>query len=141
MRGCVPGRMHHHRCGARGIAPTAASEVRTHRHGREVVKKVYLVTLLLAVPLFAGAAEASRPGHAAIASAHKLATAAGLEVLDQGGNAFDAAVAVAATLSVVEPQSSGIGGGGLFLLHRASDGKNGLIGARETAAASADAKQ
>jgi len=97
--------------------------------------------LLLALPLFAGAAEAPRPGHAAIASAHKLATAAGFEVLDQGGNAFDAAVAVAATLSVVEPQSSGIGGGGLFLLHRASDGKNVMIDARETAPASTDAKQ
>jgi gamma-glutamyltranspeptidase/glutathione hydrolase len=105
------------------------------------VKKVYLFTLLLALPLLTAAAEASRPGHAAIASAHKLATAAGFEVLDQGGNAFDAAVAVAATLSVVEPQSSGIGGGGLFLLHRASDGKNVMIDARETAPASTDAKQ
>ena len=93
------------------------------------------------MPLSAGAAEASRPGHAAIASAHKLATAAGFEVVDQGGNAFDAAVAVAATLAVVEPQSSGIGGGGLFLLHRASDGKNVMIDARETAPASTDAKQ
>jgi gamma-glutamyltranspeptidase/glutathione hydrolase len=105
------------------------------------VKKLHLFMLLLGLPLFAGAAETSRPGHAAIASAHKLATAAGFEVLDQGGNAFDAAVAVAATLSVVEPQSSGIGGGGLFLLHRASDGKNVMIDARETAPESTDAKQ
>jgi len=104
------------------------------------VKKLYLFALLLVLPLFA-AAETSRPGHAAIASAHKLATAAGFEVLDQGGNAFDAAIAVAAMLSVVEPQSSGIGGGGLFLLHRASDGKNVMIDARETAPASTDAKQ
>ncbi|MDQ2972596.1 MAG: gamma-glutamyltransferase [Pseudomonadota bacterium] len=78
--------------------------------------------------------------HAAIASAHTLATAAGLEVLGQGGNAFDAAVAVAAALSVVEPQSSGIGGGGLFLLRRASDGKEVMIDARETAPAAVDAK-
>jgi len=105
------------------------------------VKKTSLLALFLALPLLAGAAEASRPGHAAIASAHKLATAAGFEVLEQGGNAFDAAVAVAATLSVVEPQSSGIGGGGLFLLHRASDGRNVMIDARETAPASTDAKQ
>ena len=105
------------------------------------MKKTSLLALFLALPLLAGAAEASRPGHAAIASAHKLATAAGFEVLEQGGNAFDAAVAVAATLSVVEPQSSGIGGGGLFLLHRASDGRNVMIDARETAPASTDAKQ
>jgi gamma-glutamyltranspeptidase/glutathione hydrolase len=80
------------------------------------------------------------PGHAAIASAHKLATDAGFEILAQGGNAFDAAVAVASTLAVVEPQSSGIGGGGMFLLHRASDGKDVFVDARETAPAAVDPK-
>ncbi|HEY8585876.1 MAG TPA: gamma-glutamyltransferase [Rhodanobacter sp.] len=79
-----------------------------------------------------------RPGHAAIASASSLATEAGLEVLAKGGNAFDAAVAVAATLSVVEPQSSGIGGGFLAVLHRAKDGRNVFIDARETAPAAVD---
>ena len=83
---------------------------------------------------------AVRPGRAAIASAHKLATDAGFEALAQGGNAFDAAVAVAAALSVVEPQSSGIGGGGMFLLHRASDGKDIFVDARETSPAAVDAK-
>ncbi|PWF65864.1 hypothetical protein CBX98_25395, partial [Vibrio sp. T9] len=60
------------------------------------------------------------PGHAAIASANYLATNAGFEVLGKGGNAFDAAVAVSSTLAVVEQQSSGIGGGFMALLHRAS---------------------
>ncbi len=82
-----------------------------------------------------GAQAADKPGHAAIASAHTLATAAGFEALAEGGNAFDAAIAVASTLAVVEPQSSGIGGGGLFLLHRAADGKDVMIDARETAPA------
>lgn len=92
------------------------------------------------VSVCAGAQAAEKAPHAAIASAHKLATEAGFEALAAGGNAFDAAVAVAAALSVVEPQSSGIGGGGLFLLHRASDGKNVMIDARETAPAAVDAK-
>ncbi len=79
----------------------------------------------------------SQPGHAqstaAIASAHPLATAAGKSVLEQGGNAFDAAIAVAAALGVVEPYSSGLGGGGFFLLHRASDRFQVMVDARETA--------
>jgi gamma-glutamyltranspeptidase/glutathione hydrolase len=73
------------------------------------------------------------PQHAAIASAHPLATAAGMAILQQGGNAFDAAVAVASTLAVVEPYSSGLGGGGLWLLHRASDNTDIMLDARETA--------
>ena len=105
------------------------------------MKKLIVCLLLLVAPVLAGAAESQKPGHAAIASAHKLATEAGFEVLAEGGNAFDAAVAVAATLAVVEPQSSGIGGGGLFLLHRASDSKDVMIDGRETAPASTDAKQ
>ena len=85
-------------------------------------------------------AHAAKPAKAAISSAHKLATDAGFEVLAEGGNAFDAAVAVAAALSVLEPQSSGIGGGGLFLLRRASDGKETMVDARETAPAAVDPK-
>jgi len=77
------------------------------------------------------AAHASHP--AAIASAHPLATEAGHQILQAGGNAFDAAVAVAAVLGVVEPGSSGLGGGGFWLLHRASDGKDVMIDAREAA--------
>ena len=75
----------------------------------------------------------AKSGKAAIASAHPLATKAGHEILAAGGNAFDAAVAVAATLAVVEPYGSGIGGGGFFLLHRAKDGFEVMLDARETA--------
>lgn len=76
---------------------------------------------------------------AAIASAHPLATRAGVEVLAAGGNAFDAAVAIAATLAVVEPGGSGLGGGGFWLLHRARDGRDVLIDARERAPGAAHA--
>jgi len=88
---------------------------------------------LLAAPKTAPANTAAQhPPGAAIASAHALATDAGMEMIRQGGNAFDAAVAVSAMLSVVEPISSGIGGGGFFLLHDAKSGKDVFVDARET---------
>ncbi len=82
------------------------------------------------------AASVLRPAAAqecGIAAAHALATKAGCEILGAGGNAFDAAVAVAAALAVVEPFASGIGGGGFLLLHRASDNVDVFVDARETA--------
>ena len=69
----------------------------------------------------------------AIASAHPLATQAGMEILAAGGNAFDAAVTVGAVLAVVEPYSSGLGGGGFWLLHRGHDGYETLVDGRERA--------
>lgn len=78
-------------------------------------------------------AAAKDPAAAAIASAHPLATQAGREIIDAGGNAFDAAIAVAAALAVVEPYSSGIGGGGFFLIHRSVSNSDHLIDARERA--------
>jgi gamma-glutamyltranspeptidase/glutathione hydrolase len=106
-----------------------------------VKRSTTVAVIIFACAWFANAPAAEKSGHAAIASAHKLATEAGFEAIAAGGNAFDAAVAVAAALSVVEPHSSGIGGGGLFLLHRASDGKDTMVDARETAPAAVDAKQ
>ena len=76
---------------------------------------------------------AEKPAKAAIATAHPLATEAGHEILRKGGNAFDAAVAVTAVLAVVEPYSSGLGGGGFWLLHRASDGFQTMVDGRERA--------
>jgi gamma-glutamyltranspeptidase / glutathione hydrolase len=73
------------------------------------------------------------PGQHAVASAHPLATAAGEEIFAAGGNAFDVAVAVTAALGVTEPQGSGLGGGGFFLLHEAEPGRSVMLDARETA--------
>ncbi len=69
----------------------------------------------------------------AVASAHPLATDAGIEILNKGGNAFDAAIAVTATLAVVEPYSSGIGGGGFWLLHVKQENRDVMIDGRERA--------
>jgi gamma-glutamyltranspeptidase / glutathione hydrolase len=89
--------------------------------------------------LFLVPAQASdAPGKHAVASAHELATRAGMDILERGGNAFDAAVAVSAALAVVEPASSGIGGGGFWLLHRAEDDFSVMIDGRETAPAAAE---
>ena len=73
----------------------------------------------------------------AIATTHPLATQAGFEIFNQGGNAFDAAVAVSAALAVVEPHGSGLGGGGFWLLHSVNDQKNIMIDGREKAPAKA----
>ena len=80
-----------------------------------------------------GAPAGVLPRQAAIASARAEATDAGLEILAAGGNAFDAAVAVSATLGLTEPESSGLGGGGFFLLHLAKDNRDVFIDARERA--------
>ena len=69
----------------------------------------------------------------AVASVNLLATAAGIRVLKDGGNAVDAAVAAAAVLGVVEPFSCGIGGGGFMVIYNARDHKVTTIDSREKA--------
>jgi gamma-glutamyltranspeptidase / glutathione hydrolase len=71
----------------------------------------------------------------AVSTVDPEASAAAIEVLRDGGNAADAAVAAAATLGVTEPYSAGIGGGGYFLFYNAKTGRVGTIDGRETAPA------
>src|SRR5438445_4606270 len=88
-----------------------------------------LVALLLAFP-------AVSP-HGAVAAAHPLAAEAGASLLRRGGNAADAAAAAAFALAVVEPQSSGIGGGGFALVYLARDRQVRVLDFREVAPAAA----
>ncbi|WP_019571566.1 gamma-glutamyltransferase [Thioalkalivibrio sp. ALMg3] len=100
---------------------------------RPLLHCTVLVTLSLAAPLaLAG------PGQHAVASAHPAATEAGEAVLRDGGNAFDAAIAITAALGVAEPYGSGLGGGGFFLLYEASSDRSVMLDAREIAPAAAD---
>ena len=67
-----------------------------------------------------------------VSSAHPLASQVGIDILKMGGNAFDAAIAVHFTLSVVYPQAGNLGGGG-FVVYRLENGDNGSLDFREKA--------
>ncbi|TVP93409.1 MAG: gamma-glutamyltransferase [Pseudomonadaceae bacterium] len=91
-----------------------------------------LLSLLLGLSLTLQAA----PERHAIATAHPIATAAAEQTLEAGGNAIDAAIAASATLGVVEPYGSGLGGGGFYLLRLVEDDgstRHVFVDARETA--------
>ena len=94
-----------------------------------------LIALTFVQPLLARPVQTK--GGGMVSSADPRASAAGQEILRAGGSAADAAMAMMLTLTVVEPQSSGIGGGGLILYHDARTGKLNTIDGREKAPASA----
>jgi gamma-glutamyltranspeptidase/glutathione hydrolase len=77
--------------------------------------------------------------HALVVAANPLAVAAGVEMLKRGGNAIDAAIAVEMVLGLVEPQSSGIGGGSFMMYYQHSDKQVLAYDGRETAPAAATA--
>ena len=80
-------------------------------------------------------------GEAVIAASHPLAAQAGATLLQQGGNAVDAAAAIQYALNVVEPQSSGIGGGAFLLIYLARTHETVILDAREAAPAAATPDQ
>src|SRR6266700_1916909 len=101
--------------------------------------KLLIVCWLLALLTGSLAAAPLRPvhaQHAMVASVHELASRAGVEMMQAGGNAIDAAVATGFALAVVHPQAGNLGGGG-FLLLRNATGETHFIDFREKAPASA----
>lgn len=96
---------------------------------------VLLVALLLVLPFPARRAAAVAPARIAVATEHPLSTEAALRILEQGGNAVDAAVAAALVAGVVNPVSSGIGGGGFALVLRPGARQPEILDFRETAPA------
>ena len=98
-----------------------------------------LILLLLAVCAAAPATASTRPvhaSHAIVVSVHELASHVGVEIMQAGGNAVDAAVATGFALAVVHPAAGNIGGGG-FMLIRMADGKAHFLDYREMAPAAA----
>lgn len=83
-------------------------------------------------PIQAASSAGASPFKAVVSAAHPLASEAGLSILKRGGSAADAAIATMLALTVVEPQSSGIGGGG-FIVYQPANGPVGSIDGREKA--------
>ncbi len=106
------------------------------------MKKVMSALVVFAFVLAAGAASAGEvhevySKNGMVSSAHKLASQAGVEILKKGGNAIDAAMATMLALNVVEPNASGIGGGGFSTIRFAKTGEVVELDYREVAPLSA----
>ncbi len=95
------------------------------------------ITLFAVLVLGPSSLSLARSTEHVVVSAHPLASEAGLDILDRGGNAVDAAVAVQAMLTFIEPQESGIGGGGFLFFRDGATGAMSFHDGRETAPAAA----
>jgi len=110
----------------------------SHRSWLRAAVVAALLAQVLVGPLWAAAPPPAQGRRGMVVTSQVEATRAGLALLEQGGNAVDAAVAAAFALAVVQPFSAGLGGGA-FVLIRTADGRTVALDARETAPAAATA--
>jgi len=100
------------------------------------MKKLIALILFISIPLNAASRLPARAKHVMVASVDSIASRVGADVMKRGGNAVDAAIAVALTLAVTWPEAGNLGGGG-FMLLRNADGTEEAIDYRERAPLSA----
>jgi gamma-glutamyltranspeptidase/glutathione hydrolase len=105
------------------------------RH-RSLILLLMVAVAVFAAPAAFGSTEPVHAAHGIVVSIHQLASQAGVEIMQAGGNAIDAAVATGFALAVVHPPAGNLGGGG-FMLVRTADGKVHFLDYRETAPAAA----
>ena len=129
----------------RGVSARPPCPRRWCRPAAGLVATLLVALALQATPAGATAPDApgapgapARAERAMIAAAHPAAAAAGARILEAGGDAIDAAIAAQMVLGLVEPQSSGVGGGGFLLYYDAAQGAVESYDGRETAPAAAD---
>src|SRR6266568_277254 len=118
-------------------APSFTVQQSMHSHYKLMIL-LLVAAVMISPPLFGAPINSVHAPHAMVVSQHELASRAGVEIMQAGGNAVDAAVATGFALAVVHPQAGNIGGGG-FMLVRFADGKTQFLDYREKAPAAATA--
>src|SRR5260370_9995352 len=90
------------------------------------MRRLVCLLFLIAIPLQAASRLPVREAHVMVASVDAIASRVGADIMKRGGNAVDAAGAVALTLAVTWPEAGNLGGGGVLLLRKAGGTEGGL---------------